>query len=240
MPLPEVVGSIALCERGGFLAAMRSGFHAVDPETGTVEQLLDPEADRPENRFNDGRVDRRGRFWAGTMNDVRRDPTGALYRLDADLACTRHREDVIVPNSIAWSPDDRVMYFADTYRHHILVFDFDAAEGRISGERLFAKPDGPGRPDGSCVDAEGCLWNAEYAGGRIVRWTPDGRIDRVVELPVSQPTCCCFGGSGLDTLFVTSATQRLPPGELAKQPLAGGVFAVRVGVRGLPEARFAG
>ena len=239
--LPGVVGSVAFRERGGMLAALHSGIHFLDTKTGGLRVAAQPEARLPENRFNDGRCDRAGRFWAGTMSDARREPTGSLYRLAADLTCTRIRGDVIVPNSIAWSPDNRTMYFADTYRQVIRAWDFDLAAGEVSNERVFCDTTGhPGRPDGSCVDADGGLWNAQYGGWRVVRYSPAGKIDRVIEMPVANPTCCCFGGKGLDTLYVTSATQRLTPEDLAKQPLAGSVFAVRPGVRGLAEARFAG
>ncbi len=240
VPLPSAVGSVAFRERGGMLAALQTGLHFLDPHTGALQLVAQPEAHLPENRFNDGRCDRAGRFWAGTMSDARREPTGSLYRLSADLSCTRMREDVIVPNSLAWSPDDRTMYFADTYRQVIRAWDFDLAEGAVSNERVFCDTTGhPGRPDGSCVDADGGLWNAEYGGWRLVRYAPSGKIDRVIEMPVANPTCCCFGGANFDALYVTSATQRLTPADLAKQPLAGSVFAVHPGVRGLPESRFA-
>ncbi len=238
--LPALVGSIGLRARGGLVLALQSGFHAVDAFDASLQAICDPEADAPENRFNDGRCDRRGRFWAGTMNDRRRDPTGALYRLDPDHRCTRVRDDIIVPNSIAWSPDDRTMYFADTYRTVILAYPFDLDAGALGTPRTFADRFARGRPDGSTVDADGCLWNAEYAGGRVVRYTPRGEIDRIVELPVSQPTSCCFGGPDLEVLYVTTASQRLNPEQLAGEPLAGSVFAVAVGVRGLPEPAFGG
>lgn len=240
LALPETIGSFCFRDRGGMVAALASGLSFLDPASGALEPVAAPEADLPQNRFNDGRCDRAGRFFAGTMSDVRREPVGSLYRLDPDLRCTRLRGDIIVPNSIAWSPDNRRMYFADTYRTRILVYDYDLASGTLANERLFVDAAGhPGRPDGSCVDADGCLWNAEYSGGRVVRYTPAGEIDRVIALPVSNPTCCCFGGTGLDTLFVSSARQRLSADELAAQPLAGSVFAVRPGVSGLPEGRFA-
>lgn len=241
--MPRLIGSIGLRSAGAgkLIVAMQNGLHKLDFETGELAFLSNPEEDEFENRFNDGRCDRRGRFWSGTMNDVRRDPTGSLYRFDPDGEATKMLGDIIVPNSICWSPDDRVMYFADTYRMQIRSFKFDANNGRISDETLFAETrDRKGRPDGATVDAEGFLWNAEYAGGRLVRYTPDGRIDRVLELPVSQPTSCSFGGENLETLFVTSATQRLSEAELAAQPQAGGVFAIHVGVAGLPEPEFLG
>jgi sugar lactone lactonase YvrE len=239
IPVAEIVGSIAFRARGGMLAATKSGIHFLDTGTGRLEPAARPETQLPDNRFNDGRCDRQGRFWAGTMSDARRDPVGTLYRLDADLACTPLRNAIIIPNSLAWSPDGRTMYFADTFRHTIWAWDYDPATGAATRERVFADT-GAGRPDGSCVDADGCLWNAEYGAARIVRYTPGGKVDRAVELPVDNPTCCCFGGPGLDELYITSARQRLSAADLARQPLAGSVLAVRPGVRGLPESRFAG
>jgi len=239
--LPEVVGSFAFRSKGGMLVALKSGVYRFDPEPRALEAVARPESDQPENRFNDGRCDRAGRFWVGTMSDVRRDPTGALYRLAPEGTCTKIRSDVIVPNSIAWSPDDRTMYFADTYRTRIYAYDFDVASGAVRNERVLADTaTHRGRPDGSCVDVNGCLWNGEYGGWRVVRYRPDGRVDREIAMPVANPTCCCFGGANLDILYVTSATQRLTPTELAEQPLAGSVFAFWPGVQGLPEARYAG
>lgn len=237
--LPEVVGSIAFRERGGLLAATQSGLHVLDGSGGALEPKANPEAHLPENRFNDGRCDRAGRFWAGTMCDARRDPTGSLYRFDADFACTKLRNAIIIPNGLAFSPDNRTMYFADTNRHTIWAWDYDLASGAATHERVFADT-GEGRPDGSCVDADGGLWNAHYGGGRLVRYAPTGKVDRVVEVPVANPTCCAFGGDDLGTLYVTTATQRLSPEDLAQQPLAGSLLAMRPGVKGLPEGRFAG
>jgi sugar lactone lactonase YvrE len=239
LPLAETVGSIAFRRRGGMLAATRSGIHFLDPATGALAAAARPEAHLPDNRFNDGRCDRAGRFWVGSMNDVRRDPVGTLYRLDADLACTPLRNAIIIPNGLAWSPDGRSMYFADTNRNTIWTRAYDPATGGATSERVFADT-GAGRPDGSCVDADGCLWNAEYGGWRLVRYTPAGKVDRTIELPVANLTCCCFGGSNLDVLYVTSARQRMSAAELASQPLAGSVLALRAGAQGLPESRFAG
>ena len=174
-----------------------------------------------------------------TRLGLRRDPVGSLYRLDATLACVPLRNAIIIPNSLAWSPDGRTMYFADTMRHTIWAYGYDSATGAAGGERVFADA-APGRPDGSCVDADGCLWNAEYGASRLVRYTPAGKVDRSIDLPVSNPTCCCFGGDAFDVLYITSARQRLTTEELATQPLAGSVLAVRPGVQGLPESRFAG
>ena len=239
--LPEAVGSIALRERGGLMAAAKSGLNALDAASGVLTPWGDPEAHLPDNRFNDGRCDRQGRFIAGTMSESSREPAGSLYRFDSHGACSRLLGDIGVPNSLAFSPDGRTLYFADTHRNLIWAFDYDIASGGISRQRLFASTEGhAGRPDGSCVDAEGYLWNCEYGGWRVVRYAPDGRIDGAIPLPVANPTCCCFGGADLDTLYITSARQRLTPGQLAEQPLAGCLFALRPGVNGLPESRFAG
>lgn len=237
--LPEIVGSIALRQAGGLLAATKSGIHLLDPSNGALGAKVDPEKHLPDNRFNDGRCDRAGRFWAGTMSDVNRDPVGSLYRFDADFRCTKLRNAIIIPNSLAFSPDGRAMYFADTHRHTLWAYDYDPASGAATRERVFADT-GKGRPDGSCVDADGCLWNADYGASRLVRYTPAGEVDRSVELPVTHPTCCCFGDADLGTLYVTTATQRLSPQERARQPLAGSLLALRPGVQGLAESRFAG
>lgn len=237
--LQEVVGSIAFRERGGLLAATKRGIHFLDPSTGALSPAACPESQLPDNRFNDGRCDRNGRFWAGTMSDVRRDPVGTLYRLDPDLRCTPLRNAIIIPNSLCWSPDGRTMYFGDTNRHTLWAWDYDPASGEATRERVFVNT-GAGRPDGACVDAEGCLWSAEYGAARLVRYTPGGKVDRVLELPVDNPTCCCFGGVEMDELYITTARQRLTPEQLAARPLAGGVLVARPGVRGLPEGRFAG
>jgi sugar lactone lactonase YvrE len=239
--LSEAIGSFGLTRSGGaVIAGMKSGLYMLDPASGALKLVAAPERDIPGNRFNDGRCDRNGRFWAGTMSEGPRLPTGSLYRLDPDGRCTNMRGGIIVPNSIAWSADDRVLYFADTHLHTIWAYDFDLATGAMRNERVFADcSNQPGHPDGSCVDADSCLWNAEYGGWRVVRYTPNGKIDRVIELPVSNPTCCCFGGKDLDILYISTARQRLTPEQLASQPLAGSVFAARPGVRGLPEARFA-
>jgi sugar lactone lactonase YvrE len=239
--LSEAIGSFGLTRSGDtIIAAMKSGLYLLDPGSGARKLVAAPERDIPTNRFNDGRCDRDGRFWAGTMSDGPRLPTGSLYRLDPGGRCTNMRGGIVIPNSIAWSADDRVMYFADTHLHTIWAYDFELATGAMRNERVFADcSNQPGYPDGSCVDAESCLWNAEYGGWRVVRYTSDGKIDRVIELPVSNPTCCCFGGKDLDILYISTARQRLTPEQLAREPLAGGVFAARPGVRGLLEARFA-
>jgi sugar lactone lactonase YvrE len=231
-PLPgRNCGCAALRASGGLILAMDNGLHAFDVTSGLGELLCQPEPDKPENRYNDGRCDRSGRLWIGTMHLSTKKPTGSFYSIGPTLAVRRHLENLTVPNSTAFSPDDRILYFADTPRHIIWAFDFDIEAGEISNQRAFVDLSGrKAYPDGSCVDADGFLWNAEYGGGRLVRYAPDGRVDRTIEVPVENPTCCCFGGDNLDTLYVTSAAGSV----------AGSLLALDVGVRGLPEAMFAG
>ncbi len=239
--MPERIGSFALRAGGGLVCAFASGFAFFDLETEAVEWIARPEAATPRNRFNDGKCDRAGRFWAGTMDDRLSEHTGALYRLDPDRSVHRMAEGVGISNSLAWSPDDRLFYFADTMDRAIYAYDYDAATGAIANRRVLADhKDQPGNPDGSTIDAEGFLWNAQWDGWRLVRFAPDGRVDRVVPLPVQKPTSCMFGGPDLATLYVTSAIWDLEGEALARQPWAGGLLALDVGVRGLPEPRFAG
>ncbi|MFO1302412.1 MAG: SMP-30/gluconolactonase/LRE family protein [Burkholderiales bacterium] len=241
IPLPGLAGAVVPRRAGGLAIALQDGFYTLDTRTGTATRIVDPEPDKPENRINDGRCDRAGRFWAGTMHVTLREPRGSLYRLDVDHTVDRIRSGITVPNSICFSPDDRTMYLADTYRDVIFAYDYALGEGTLSNERVFVDTaSDAGHPDGSCVDEEGCVWNAQVRGGKVVRYTPDGRIDRAIALPVSQPTCCCFGGPSLETLFITSARQRIAPELLEREPLAGGLFAVEPGVRGLPEAFYGG
>ncbi len=239
--LPERIGSFALRRGGGLVCALESGLAFFDPATGAIEWIARPEAMIGRNRFNDGKCDRAGRFWAGTMDDRMSEHTGSLFRLDPDRSVHRMDGAIGIANSLAWSPDDRRFYFADTMDGTIYVYDFDLAAGTIANRRVFVTThDQPGNPDGSTIDAEGCLWNAQWDGWRLVRYAPDGGIDRVVPLPVQKPTSCMFGGPDLATLYVTSAIWDLTPDALTAQPWAGGLLAVDVCVRGLPEPRFAG
>ena len=238
--MPEMVGSLAVREKGGLVVALKSQIAFFDLATGALDRIASPEVGREAMRFNDGKCDRQGRFWAGTMNDVTRDPEGTLYRLDPVRGCVSMERGIRIPNSLAWSVDSRTLYFADSPLRTIFSYPFDPATGEIGAPLSFATVEAPAIPDGATIDAEGCLWSAHYDGWRVVRFMPDGRIDRVIDLPVQRPTSCQFGGPDLSVLFVTTARQKLTPQELATQPLAGALLALDVGVRGMAEARYVG
>ena len=241
-PLPADVGSFALRTRGGAVVALRTGLHLLDLDSGALTAVCDPEEGRPENRFNDGKCDRRGRFWAGTMRDDESAPDGSLYRLDADHSCTRVLSGIICSNGLGWSPDGTTMYYTDTWTRRIDAVEFDPDTGALGARRVFARDDVPGEgvPDGLTVDSEGGVWSAKWDGWRVVRYAPDGSVDRVVPMPVQRPTSVAFGGPDLGTLYVTSARIGLDPAALRQAPRSGGLFALDPGVRGLPEPEYAG
>lgn len=240
-PMPEEVGCFALRESGGIVAGLRSGFAFIDIDDGRVEYIADPEADKPENRFNDGRCDRQGRFWAGTMHEPRTRREGTLYRFDADRTWHAIARDVLVANGLAWSPDSTTMYWSDSRRHTIFAFDFDPESGSATNRRIFIQlTEEQGRPDGAAVDAEGFYWSACFRGGRVLRIAPDGRIDREIAVPVRDVTMIAFGGPDLDRLYITTSREMLSDAERASSPLAGAIFVADPGVTGLIEPRFGG
>ena len=240
-PMPEDVGCLALRRLGGGIAALRSGLATVDFRTGEVCRLLGPTPGTPGIRFNDGRCDRRGRFWVGTLHEQRQTGTAALFRFDPDGRYSKMLGGITVSNGIPWSPDNLTMYFADSWAQTIFSFDFDLDSGTLGSQRVFAEvPRSSGVPDGATVDAEGFVWSANFDGGCLTRYAPDGSIDRLISMPVQRPTSCAFGGEDLSTLYVTSASLNLTEKQRIAAPLAGSLFAVDAGVKGLPEPRFAG
>ena len=241
-PMPQPIGTVGLREGSGLVGAFKNGFAFIDLATGATHPIADPEADLPDNRFNDGKVDPRGRFWAGTMDETERRPSGELYRIDPDLTVTRFPAGFIVTNGIEWSRDGGTLYFVDTAQRTIYAYAFDMAAGAPGGRRVFARvPESDGHPDGLTVDADDHVWSAHWGGGRVTRYRPDGSVERVVKLPIPRTTSCCFGGPELDTLFVTSASIGLDAAALRAAPLSGAVFAVSgLGVRGRPAGRFKG
>ena len=256
-PLPSQVGAIAPCEDGSVLVALRTGLARLDPATGECRPLALPPYDSRTHRFNDGRCDAQGRFWVGTMHapqddalpanspragtrddhqdDSARPAAEPLHVLGSGGALHAAAARATIANGLCWSPDHRVMYVTDTDSRTIRAFDFDAGRGTLGRSRVLARFEpSQGKPDGATVDAEGGYWCALYGGGCVVQLDAQGAIVRRIALPVSQPTMCAFGGERLDTLFVTSAAKGLDDEAKRREPHAGGVFACRPGVRGLP------
>ena len=239
---PEMLACIAHGGADRWIAGLQSGvfeLHARADGPLAANRLATVQHAAPGMRFNDGRCDRQGRLWAGTMvMDMGLASTaGALYRYDA-AGLTQVLDGLITPNGLAFSPDGRTMYLSDSHPsvQAVWAFDYDTATGTPHHRRLFIdmKPH-PGRPDGAAVDADGCYWICGNDAGLVHRFTPDGRLDRSLAVPVKKPAMCAFGGAQLDTLFVTSIR---PGGDVSDQPLAGGLFALRPGVRGLAEPCF--
>jgi L-arabinonolactonase len=235
---PEKLGSFAPSVNGGLIIAGRNGFALYDPRSGSFARISDPENKAEENILNDGRCDSLGRFWAGSMTKTMKGATGRLYRVDRGRTETCD-DKIWVSNGIAWSPDGATMYFADSHVHTIFAYDYDLANGRLNKRRVFVDlKTMTGVPDGASCDAEGYLWCAIFDGGCIVRFAPDGRLDRTVPMPVSRPTAVTFGGPHLRTMYVTTARFRLAPEKLAAEAHSGGLLALDVGVAGLPEPMY--
>ena len=231
----------AACPRaaGGYVVGLRDGI-AVLGDSGEVTFIAELEAEVTANRVNDAKCDPAGRLWAGTIR-IDNQPAGALYRIDADHSVSAVLTGLELSNGLGWSPDASLMYLIDSLAGGLDVFDFDLGSGELSRRRRHVTvEEGDGVADGMTVDSEGFLWIAVHGGGAVRRYTPSGDLALVVELPVTQPTSCTFGGADLRDLYVTSARQHLAPAELAAQPLAGGVFRCRPGPAGLPVTAFAG
>ena len=239
---PTDVGSLALRRDGGMIVALKTGFFFFDPPSGHFTAVAEPEDELPDNRFNDGKTDRQGRFWAGSLHDPDETvPSGSLYRLDPDLSCHKMVEGIYASNGLAFSVDSATAYRADSRRRIVWAWDFDAADGALRNRRVFIELHGnDGVPDGAAVDDAGGYWLTQPPAARVVRYDPRGRVDRVIAMPVSQPTCVAFGGPRMDTLYVTSAKYRMAADKLVKEPLAGAIFAVHPGVTGPADTRFDG
>jgi len=237
---PERVGSFGLVAGSEqVIAAFESGIALYDPYSEHVSWLARPEAEVAGVRFNDGRVDRRGRFWCGTMVEEPGSAVrGNLYCVDSTGQARSRVQGVLISNSLCMSPDGGHLYFADSPTRTINEYQVVEPEGALGPPRVFAQtPDGS-VPDGATVDEDGCVWSAHWGGARVVRYTPDGRVDRTLEVPATQPSCVCFGGPQLDLLFVTSARENLAAATLQLEPHAGDVFVYRTGVKGLPEPEY--
>jgi sugar lactone lactonase YvrE len=236
---PELLTGVVVARDDALLLGLKRGMTSICLQLLDASSVAVPCIDADflptQNRLNEIKTDPRGRIWCGAMWDYARGRSGGLYRVDADgrLACVR--DDVTVPNSLAFSPDGKWIYFADSAAGAIERASFDAESGSV-GEwhELVSAAQAPGKPDGLAIDADGCLWSARFGAGCVIRFTPEGKHDVCIDLPTSQPTSCAFGGPGLSTLFITSATQRLSAEDRAREQQAGSLFAVETATTGLP------
>jgi sugar lactone lactonase YvrE len=239
----EPVTSAVPRKGGGLLLTLERGIAFFDPATGLVQPVHDMGAEPVGNRFNDAKCDRRGRLWAGTMGkEAWSAPIGTLYRFGADLRPESMVGGIRCSNGLGWSPDNKTFYYTESFAHTIWAFDFDLDSGSISNRRIFSKLD-PGAgafPDGLAVDAEGGVWSAQPVYGRLVRYDHRGRIERIIDAPVSRPTSLAFGGADMATLYVTTALDSLSPRQIEEEPLAGALLSLRPGISGLPEVPFGG
>jgi sugar lactone lactonase YvrE len=230
----------AMAERvsGGFVMTTRKSFAFWDEEKKEFQPIAEPFTDQPSVRFNDAMVDCKGRFWAGTMGEGTDVPSGSLYRLDPDLSIHVMLTDIALSNGLGWNPENTIMYFTDSLKHTIYAFDFDAETGNISNQRVFAETTDGSEPDGLSVDSEGYVWSAHWNGSRIVRYAPDGAVERILDLPVKRPTSCVFGGPGLNELYITSAA--VNEAERDQYPLSGDLFRLKTDIKGQAKYKFAG
>lgn len=241
LPVAEHIGCFSLADDGGFVAGMRSGIWLLNAEGKQVTKLADNPEDQAHSRFNDGRCDSEGRFWAGTLDEPKAGNNAHLYRFDTRGLAVMDA-GILTSNGLAFSPDQRWIYHSDTPNFVIYRHSYDAASGAVGSREVWVQftPSATdrGRPDGAAIDSEGYYWSALYEGGRVVRISPAGDIVETYPLPVLCPTMCAFGGDDLRTLYVTSASQGRPDAELLQHPQSGGVFAMQVDVPGLREPRF--
>lgn len=243
------VGAMALRQRGGAVLALSDGFYFYDFQRGHLECVAKVSDDLSRSRLNDGKCDRRGRFFAGGMDDQEELPVSSLWRLDPDLTLHKVDTGIICSNGPCFSPDNKTFYFADTFKREIWAYDYDLGSGCPSNRRVFASTaQDSGFADGSTVDAEGCVWNAQVISGDLIRYSPDGRVERKIGMPVRNITSVMFGGDDLDEIYVTSMARVKHPAvhdhfaaDVRPQFAAGSVFRIKgLGIKGLPETRFAG
>ncbi|PXX30589.1 sugar lactone lactonase YvrE [Arenibacter sp. ARW7G5Y1] len=237
----QMIGAMAICNDGNYIAAMKNGFGFVNRETGKVDMIANPEEHLPENRFNDGKCDPYGRFWAGTMPIAEDKSSGSLYFLDTSLNVQKKEINIGVSNGLAWSLDHKTMYFIDSPTRQVVGYDYDKESGKLANKRTaIAIAEEDGFPDGMTIDHEGMLWVAHWGGWQVARYDPvTGKKMLSISMPVSQVTSCSFGGDSMEDLYITSARKGLSKVELEKQPLAGSLFVVRnSGHKGFPAHRF--
>jgi sugar lactone lactonase YvrE len=239
----RMIGAIAIREAGGLIAALENGFATVDLENGEVKLISDPESQLPNNRFNDGKCDPAGRFWAGTMDMSGKRNAGGLYVLDGKFEVNEKLKDVSCSNGLAWNSDNNKLYYIDTPTRQVVAFEYDLKTGEIKNEHVVIKfPEDIGLPDGMTIDTEGMLWVAFFDGWQVARWNPETgqQLDKI-SLPVAKVTSCTFGGEDYRDLYITTASVGLEDGESQDQPLAGSLFVVKdCGYQGTAPFKFKG
>jgi sugar lactone lactonase YvrE len=237
----QMIGTVAVCTDGNFVVALKNGFGFVNRETGEVTMIANPESGIPGNRFNDGKGDPAGRFWAGTMSHTDEPEKGSLYMFGTDHSVVKKIDKVSISNGMAWSADYKTFYYIDTPTHTVAAYNYDISTGEITGKRIIinvAKEDGS--PDGMTIDAKGMLWICHWDGWQITRWNPNtGEKLLSIPMPVARVTCCTFGGDNLEDLYITTASRGLTDEQLANQPLAGSLFVIKnIGYRGVASFEY--
>ena len=241
LDLPSHVGAVVPTTAGDLVAATAQGFVRLDPDSGVVTALHAPDPGRSEHRFNDGKCDPWGRFWAGTMAYDFSPGAGSLWRLNNDFSCSLQWQELTISNGLAWSLDRRFLYLIDSPTLTVMAFPLTSTGGLADHPTtcITIPAEWDALPDGMCIDAEGKLWIALFGGSAVTRWDPqDGRLMQTVELPCCQVTSCCFGGPDLDQLLITTARRGLDAQALGDQPLAGGLFQLSLGMKGCRSEMF--
>lgn len=238
----QMIGTVVPAESGKVMVALQNGFYQLDPETGTKKLITNPEEGIEGNRFNDGKCDPAGRFWAGTMSTLGKRQAGALYRLDPDSSVHKMIDNVGTSNGIVWSPDYTKMYYIDTPTRKVMAWDYDNETGEISNPKTAIEvPEEMGYPDGMTIDEDGNVWIALWSGSAVGCWNPEtGELLRTIGVPAKNVTSVAFGDDDLGTLYITTARQGTSDEELEKFPHAGGVFKTRPGVKGVEAFFFKG
>jgi sugar lactone lactonase YvrE len=238
----QSAGCVVMKKSGGLLVALQNGIYDLDPISGEMSLITDPERHIPNNRFNDGKCDPAGRLWAGTMAEDAKGAAGSLYVMEKDQRVNRVLTGIGISNGIAWSPDEKTMYYIDTPTMHIDAFDYNVKSGAISKRRTVVEvTEEMGHPDGMTIDVEGKLWVAMWGGWAVTRWDPfTGTLLGKIDVPAAKVSCCTFGGADLDELYITTAREKIPEDKLADQPCAGGIFKIKMEVKGLRSYKFDG
>lgn len=235
----QKVGAVVLTKKGNLLAALQHGFYEIDLTSGNLTPITDPESTKPDNRFNDGKCDPQGRFWAGTMSMKGQKKAGALYVMDKDYSVRQILDGVTTSNGLCWSLDHQTMYYIDSPTKQVTALNYDIESGKISNRRpIVSIPEGEGAPDGMTIDAEGMIWVAQWGGYKVARWNPQtGEKLEEISVPVARVTSCCFGGDNLDELYITTASIGMKEDQTS-QPHAGGLFRYKTKVKGSPTYKF--